>query len=120
MKAITSNKALCVVIMIILIAAGLFLGGMWSLNAKHERISSHRALNPQVYNAEAAAYNEQLEKFPANIISKVMPVRGALEYDPNADMGTEIYGIISDLSLLGAAGILVLLTVIGGLIKLIY
>lgn len=120
MKKIIANKAICIIIMAILIIAGFFLGGMWSLNARYERISAHRVAMPELYNAEAAKYNEQLEKFPANVISTVMPTKGALEYDHNAEEAFDIYGMIPDVSILKSIGILVVLLVIGGLIKLIY
>ena len=120
MKAITSNKALCIVIMIILIVAGLLLGGMWSLNARYERISAYRSTKPQIYNAEAMKYNEQLEKFPANLVSTIMPIKGTLEYDPGAASSAGYSEFMPDVSALGIIGIGVLLLIVGGVIKLLY
>ncbi len=120
MKKITSSKPLCIAIMIILIIAGLLLGGMWSLNARYERISAYSTTMPGRYNAAAASYNENLEKFPANMISKIMPVKGYLEYDSNAEETTEPYNILQDISAIGAIGVAVLIVIVGAFIKLIY
>ena len=121
-KSFTASKAVCIGIMIALIVIGFFLGGMSSLNARYERIHAYSTTSPELYNMSAARYNQQLEKFPTNLIKAVMPVKGPLEYDPNgaAGQGEGLLQYLPDSSALSYVGIAVVVLLAGGLIKLLY
>ncbi|MCQ2554045.1 MAG: hypothetical protein MJ171_00135 [Clostridia bacterium] len=119
-KKIGHNKTLCILLMIILIVAGFFIGGMTSMNSRYETISYYRESKPVTYNLLAEEYNKDLGKLPGVLISAVMPVKGPLEYVSTNLTHDDGFGYEFKLKPMRIVGMLILLSIIGNFVKLFF
>lgn len=116
---VNNSKGLSILIMVLLIVIGLAVGGMNGLNSEYNKISKYKDVSPIAYNMAAEKYNDTLDNFPANLMAKVLPVKGPLELVKNPDaQGTE--ALMDSLSLGYIIKVLIAIILGGGLLKLLF